>query len=333
MKRFIVISISFLLLAVGGCSPVKIQEKPVKIAIDVWAGYAYAFIAQEKGFFNKNKVNVELIFRRTTDEIKDLYRNSDVSGIFTVFPELVLMESSGTRSKLVYVVDNSEGADVIIAKNEFNSLADLRGKRIAFEGVNTFSHMFVLSVLERAGISESEVKFYNMNDALDLPVLLDENKVDAGHTWDPAKTEASKKGYKILATAKETPGIITEVLAFKSDFVLKNHDKVKAIVKSLLEALDYLKRNPKGSISIMAAKEGMSEEEMENSLSGLHLFTLKENLTALSRSSAVSSYYSVAEKIIDFFLKRGQVYELHDINEFIDPRFVNELSLSGEFNK
>ena len=35
---------------------------PIKIAINEWPGYAHAFVAQEKGIFEKNGVAVELIF-------------------------------------------------------------------------------------------------------------------------------------------------------------------------------------------------------------------------------------------------------------------------------
>jgi len=65
MKRIIIfLTILFLICIATGCADKAEKAKkdsPIRIALNVWPGYAYVFIAQEKGFYKENKVDVELI--------------------------------------------------------------------------------------------------------------------------------------------------------------------------------------------------------------------------------------------------------------------------------
>jgi NitT/TauT family transport system substrate-binding protein len=43
-----------------------------------------------------------------------------------------------------------------IGQSTLNSLSDLKGKKISFEGINSFSHLLVQKLLEKAEIKEGE---------------------------------------------------------------------------------------------------------------------------------------------------------------------------------
>jgi NitT/TauT family transport system substrate-binding protein len=63
IKCLFIIGLSVCILALTGCESKPAQKEPIKISINVWPGYAHAYIAQEKGFFKKNNVEVELILK------------------------------------------------------------------------------------------------------------------------------------------------------------------------------------------------------------------------------------------------------------------------------
>ena len=44
-----------------GKTIVKGKEQPVRIAVSTWPGWCHVFLAEEKGFFKKNNVDVELV--------------------------------------------------------------------------------------------------------------------------------------------------------------------------------------------------------------------------------------------------------------------------------
>jgi len=45
----------------GYCAKVDLIKAPIKISVSTWLGWSHIFLAQEKGFFEKNNVDVELI--------------------------------------------------------------------------------------------------------------------------------------------------------------------------------------------------------------------------------------------------------------------------------
>ena len=158
----LVLILVFGLLA-EGCTPKRAKEKtPIKIAINVYPGCAHAFIAQEKGIFKRHRVDVELILKKDITESTQLYKNGEVDGVFNVFSDIVMMNAQGISSKVVYVADYSDTGDVLIGKPGFRSIADLKGRKVSFEGINTFSHHFVIQLLGKSGLKESDVQFANI---------------------------------------------------------------------------------------------------------------------------------------------------------------------------
>ena len=325
-----VLSLLALILVFGlleaGCTPKKAKEKtPIKIAINSWAGHAHAYIAKEKGYFEKNGARVELVFDKNYTPCRQRYIDGKVDGIFGVYSDAILLSSEGISSRVVYVGDYCVSADVIVGKPEFKDLSGLKGKKVGIESVNTFSHLFVLAALEKSGVKEQEVRF-EIVPAQEILKALEEGRIDAGHTWEPAKTAAIKKGYKVLAEAQYVPGLITDVLVFNARVIKKRPDEIKAIVKSLLEARDFLYAHKEEAIKIMAKNEDMSEAEMQEGVSGVHHPDLKENIRAMQKSDETYSLFGSGKIIADFYLKRGQLSSIPDLDKIIEPRFVEELA-------
>jgi len=312
-------------LLAEGCTPKKAKEKtPLKIAINSWAGYAHAFIAKEKGYFEKNGARVELVFDKKYAPSRQRFINGKVDGIFEVYADAILQSSEGISLRVVYATDYSVSADVIVGKPEFKDLSGLKGKKVGIEGANTFSHLFVLAALEKSGVKEQEVRF-EIVPAQEILKALEEGRIDAGHTWEPAKTAAIKKGYKVLTEAQYVPGLITDVLVFNARVIKEKPGEIKAIVKSLLEARDFLYAHKEEAIKIMAKNEDMSEAEMQEGISGVYHPDLKENLRAMQKSDETSSLFGSGKKIADFYLNRGQLSRLPNLDKIIEPRFVEEL--------
>ena len=328
MKKHLVILIIILLITIlvlSGCVLSTFEDEPVKIAMNVWPGYAYVFIAEEKGFFEKNGVDVELILTEEYSEAQDLYVSGKADGIFEVYADDILHNSERIATKVVYVIDYSESGDVIVGKAEFGSLAGLKGKKIGTEGINTFSHLFILTALKDAGVEEWDI-LLDIVPAHDILAALESGQIDAGHTWEPTKSAALEKGYVILGTAGDTPGIISDVLAFDSQIIKQRPEDIQAIIRSLSEAKDFLDNNRQEALEIMANAEGMSIEEMDEGTNGVHILSLQENIAAMKQSKDMTSLYTSGEAIINFYLHRGQLFHKPDLNDIIEPRFINNIA-------
>jgi len=95
-------------------------------------------------------------------------------------------------------------------------------------------------------------------------------------------------------------------------------------VTSLLEAKDFIYSNREEALEIMSRAEGMSKKEMEEGIKGVHHPDLKENIEAMKKSKDTRSLHGSGEIIIDFYLKKGQLSRIPDINAMIEPGFLSQ---------
>jgi NitT/TauT family transport system substrate-binding protein len=299
-------------------------KEPVRIGINLWAGCAYAFVAVDKGFFKNNGVDVELVLSKEYTEIMNLYENGDVDGFFGVLPDVVIHKSHGNKIKIIYVTDYSDSADAIIADPLYASLEALKGKKIGVENINSFSHLFVLQVFQKAGIPETDLQF-EVVPSQEITEALDDGRIEAGHTWNPEKTEALKKGYKIVATAGDVPGLITDVLAVNDSLIKERPSDVLAMVKSISQAKDFLDTNPEEALKIMVKYEGGTVEEMAASIKEMRLLDLQDNLKSMEPSGEATSLYVVGKIISDYYLNRGQISDIPVFDEIIDSTFIKKV--------
>lgn len=325
MRKILAIGICFALLLTG-CSKAPQEPKPpIKIGINVWPGYAHAFIAEEKGYFKKNGVDVELILKGEYGESLELYKNGGCDGIFTLIPDILMLNSEGIMTKVVCLMDYSTTGDVIIANPKIESLTGLKGKTVSFEGVNSFSHIFVLKSLEKAGLGEADVYFKNV-PAHQVLGELERGAIDAGHTWNPTKHKAMGKGYKAVASAGDISYIIVDVLAFGANIIKERPDDVRAIVKSLFEARDLIYSNKEEAAEIMSHSEGMTKEAMIDGLSGVIQPDLKANFDDIIGARGIEP--RIAQSIraaVDFYITRGQLSKEFSAGDIVEPKFIKEL--------
>ena len=304
--------------------------EPIKLGVKVWAPDFFSYLAQEKGFFEQNKVKVELTLVQDYQQILNNYTNGDFDGMIPVYSDLIYQNSQGIDSRVVYVVDLSNTGDIIIGNlNNFTNnttLADVKGKKVSIEGINSFSHLFVLKALEKVGLGEGDVQMVIV-PAQNVTHELEKGTIVAGHIYQPYTTEAMMKGYKILFAAGTIPGVITDVLVFRSDIIEQRPQDIQAILKSIIEARIYYENNKEESLKIMSKRSGIGEQEIKNGLESVTLPSLKENVINImnSKSNEPISLYSSGKYISEFFLNRGQMGEYPDFSQIVDSDFVNSL--------
>ena len=317
-----------------------ITGEPIKLGLNVWVTNFLPYIAQEKGFFEKNNVNVQLTLVPDYLKMIDGYYSGQYDGIMGVYADVIFQHSQGIDSKVVFAVDYSDTADVIVGKQNGNdtnvnftnnSLAEVQGKKIGVQGINSFSHLFILKALEKAGLNEGDVEFVDV-PAQNVTQALEKGEIIAGHTYEPYTSEALKKGYKVLFTAGSIPGIINTVLAFRSNVVEQRPQDIQAIVNSLVEAENYYASNKADALKIMSLKSGISESDIVAGFDGIRILSLSDNInTAMnSKSNDTASLYVTGNEISNFFVNRGQIGDLPDIAKIIDPVFAEVLFKSDE---
>jgi len=181
------------------------------------------------------------------------------------------------------LLDDSYGGDGILVKKEIQSAADLKGKKVAFE-VGSTSHLLMLTVLKKAGLTDKDVEVVPMS-AGDAGAAFMAGKVDAAVTWEPWLSKGASANGKVLVSTKDLPGIIVDSISFRKEVIEKRPDDVKAFVAAMAEAMDYWKANKDESDQIMAKGLKIDLKEFTSTVPGLK-FLYKEDNKKLFGTSA-----------------------------------------------
>ncbi|QYR21665.1 ABC transporter substrate-binding protein [Paenibacillus sp. sptzw28] len=332
MKRMrqtvIILLLVVMLAALSGCggskeTPAGGSDEPITIALSPWPGWFFWYLVDEKGFFKKHGVNVELKWFPVYSDSLQALSTGKVDANSQTLSDTLAPASKGIGLKAVLVNDNSFGGDAIVSKQEFQSIKDLKGKTVATE-LGTVDHLLLLTALDKNGMKESDINYVNMtvNDA--GPAFIS-GKTDASVLWEPFQTKAVKEGKgKILFSSKDTPGLIPDLLVFRDDVIKNRPDDVQKIVDAWFDALDYFKTHQDEAIQLMAKHAETTPEDFKLGLSSIKLFTADDNLTAFGKRDDYTSLRYTAEKTAAFLKKLDMVGDIKDFDALFDPQFVEK---------
>ncbi|GAB3677513.1 ABC transporter substrate-binding protein [Actinocorallia lasiicapitis] len=315
-----------LLTACGGADDPADGAAPGKITLgfSAWPGWFPWQIAQEKGLFGKNGVDVELkYFDSYTDSLQALASGAIDANSQTLNDTLASV-SGGAKQTIVLVNDNSTGNDQIIARPGIATLADLKGKTVAAEP-GTVDHYLLLLALKKAGLTQADVTFKPLpTDA--AAAAFASGKVDAVGAFAPFTTTALKlKGSKAIATSKDFPGAIPDHLVVDKELVADHPEQVQGLVQTWFETLKWIQANPAEAIAIMAKRADVSEADYKSYDAGTTIFSLADNLKAFGPGTEPTNLAFQAEQIAGFLVEAKLADVKPSLDGLLEPKFVQGL--------
>src|SRR5258708_9801770 len=128
----------------------------IRIAHSTWVGYGPLYIAQEKGFFKKNGVDVDLVVMEDPKERFPTMMADKIQMIASTVDTALLYLKKPDDFQYVVAIDDSNGGDGIVANKDIKTIADLKGKKVAVnEG--SVSQFYLNVLLAKAGLQESDL--------------------------------------------------------------------------------------------------------------------------------------------------------------------------------
>lgn len=299
----------------------KSELTPVKVAYSLWPGSFPLVIAQEKGFFTQQGVKVELAYSQNYLTPLADFSAGKHDGVVIPLGSVISRIEKNSDAQIVLVTDRSAGADAVVVQSNIQSVAELKGKRIGVK-LGDFGELFVLKMLEKSGLTPSDVTLVNI-EAEAILQSLKNGDIQAGQTWEPYVFQAVQSGAKVLFTSKQTPGLITDVVVFRSHVLQDRPDEVRAFLRAWFQAVDYWKNNPEETKTLISNKLNIKPEEV--STEGIELPDLKTNLAALTPGSTTESLYYTAQLYADFYTHTGGLSTAPNIQKLINPSFIQHL--------
>ncbi|HEY4165029.1 MAG TPA: taurine ABC transporter substrate-binding protein [Dongiaceae bacterium] len=240
--------------------------------------------------------------------------------------------SKGIDVKAVYISAGAGEDEALVVRNGsgINSLADLKGKRVAAAPVST-DHFMLLSTLKQEGIKPNEATVL----AIPQPEIVagwQRGDIDAAFVWDPALGALLKSGKEIL-TAKQAAarGAVTFSALVATDDLIKNDAEfVQKFVKIVDRYYRDYETNPgswsadSDNVKSLSKFIGAKQQDVVDRLKVSTYIPAADQASATWLGGGESS--SLAKTLHDTaeFLKEQQKVNqvLDSYAAFIDPRFV-----------
>ena len=311
------------LLSLSACAKEEaVSTEPLEVAVDNWPGFMPAVLADELGYFAEEGVDVKVIYSENARQQRLEFESGAYDGITLSLGSLIAVSSKAPDTRIIFLTDISTTGDAVVAAPGIKSAADLKGKRIVL-GAAGYGEVVVNVMLEEAGLTSNDVIWVAMQDENEALEMLKDGRADAFQTWEPYVGRAVGNGAKIIFTGADVPGLIPDAIGFHEATLRERPEDVTAFTRAWFRAVDYWLANPDDAAQIISSAVSLSPEEV--SLNGLELLTLEENQNFFVPGDDFSSAYYAANVYMEFFVKNGVIDTPLNIEEILDPTFLNQL--------
>lgn len=257
------------------------QADTVKLGLQPWLGYGPLWVAQEKGFFKDHDVDVALTTFNWDQDMTAALASGNLDVIASATNGMVTNFNQGVDQKGFLIMDLSFEADGIIAGNGITSIADLKGKKVAFESGAT-SDLLINYALKENGMTLADIEHVPMG-ASEAGLALIADRVDAAVTYEPyiSTTLAQGGGHTVIYTSAEKPGLIGDMLTASSEWINANPSDVEGLILAWDDAINFIRANPEEGKAMIAKAVGSPMEEFEPAFKGVRLYNIAENVEAM----------------------------------------------------
>lgn len=230
------------LKATEGTPEVEKELKTVSIQIDGAAVpyYAPLYIAQEKGFFAEEGLNVEFYYAAAADIVKNVAAGNVEFG-FPNADAVVAARAQGIPIKVANTAYQAGlGAIIFSSDSGISTPADLQGKKVAVTSLGSSNFFQLQAVMETTGLSVDDVQIEIVGTGAILTALT-EGEVDAIVFSKLRTIELNNAGYAAseIECDKYLPSF-GNVLVTSEDNISKNPEMVKGFSNALSKGIQYI---------------------------------------------------------------------------------------------
>jgi ABC-type nitrate/sulfonate/bicarbonate transport system substrate-binding protein/outer membrane protein OmpA-like peptidoglycan-associated protein len=330
---------------VSAYAPMK--DRTVRLAINVWAGWAPIIYANE-GFTpgkvwkdaNGKPFKVELVLIDDPVAMRDAFAAGNVHlGWSTVdmLPLLVegLQKDSRVMPRVFQQIDWSNGGDGIVVRDNVKTMSELRGKTVVL-AQNSPSHFFALNALVSAGVQPAEVQFKFVGDAFQAAAAFNADKSIAGCvSWSPDIYNLEKvKGNKLIVSTGTANKLIADVWFARADFAKDHGDIVEGLVRGIFDAMVDLKAQEARAKAAgwMAKGYGIPETDALSMLGDAHSTNFAENAEFFLNQNNPTNFERTYDNAYFLYKRVGAVGAKVPFDQLADFSILKKLASVSKYS-
>jgi NitT/TauT family transport system substrate-binding protein len=281
----------------GVATPGAIAATGLTVAYDTYAPYFPVRIAETQGYFRSRNLAVRQVAFGLNGDYDEVQRRAALkSGEFDVLLttlDAVALFPDDDTGKVVAIVDESAGADKIVARPEIARLNDLKGKTIAFSA-GSVAEFYLYASLNLVGLKASDVQLRPV-ESVDAAVALFKNRqVDAVVGWEPTIQGAIDSGGKVLLGSDNYRAIL-DVMVVSTKALREKPAAVQSFIDAWFEATKLTTDDPQAA-GAAVVKSGDSDwtgiarpSDFTDALKLVAQATLGQNAFALRDNTVVGN--------------------------------------------
>jgi len=234
-QRMMMFTLIFILALCGTA-----YSRDYKIVMIAWAGWSPANVADVKGFWKEEGINVSLYNVENLQAVHTLFKSRRVDISFEMMGSIVSLYMDGLPVTIIAETDWSHGGDKIIVKKELD-MNRLKGTPVGvylnMPSVTFFLHRY----LSATGLKLSDLRIIEMETDV-LASHFIEGRFNMIVNYDPEAIRAEREGNgKVVATTATYEGCMPDGMMVLDD-VLKTipHSDLVKIFKGWIKAVKWI---------------------------------------------------------------------------------------------
>ncbi|AMR66284.1 putative urea ABC transporter substrate-binding protein [Aquipseudomonas alcaligenes] len=312
------------------------KKEQFDVCWTIYAGWMPWEYGATQGIVDKwaKKYGIEIKVTQLNDYVESI--NQYTAGQFdgctmTNMDALTIPAAGGVDSTALIVGDFSNGNDGIVLKGEKKTLGDLKGMDVNLVELSV-SHYLLARGLERAGLSEKDLKVINTSDA-DLVAAFATDDVQAVATWNPllAEIEANPGVTKVFDSS-QIPGEIIDLMVVNSDTLKDNPELGKALTGAWYEIMATMSADSdagKAAREHMAKASGTDLAGYEAQLAATKMFYSAKDAVAFVKSPKLPATMT---KVAEFSFSHGLLGEGAKSAEAVGMAFAKGITTGDKGN-
>ncbi|MGN7398088.1 ABC transporter substrate-binding protein [Peribacillus frigoritolerans] len=287
---------------------------------------AAQIIAEKKGYFKEEGVDVTNHLMENGPEMGSMIAGGSAPiSLMSNFLSIT-MKASDVPIKVVAVLDQMAGTQAMVSAPgvKIKSAKDLEGLKIGMPNGAEVNYA-INSMGKELGVDVSKIHFINIGPSDGLAAL-QKGDIDALAAWEPFITKGIQAGGEFLMSGRksnlpEKQGDVNwlsvhSTMMVTEDFLKKNPNTIKAVIRGLKKATDFINSHREEAVKILAPELHLTESE------------LTEIMNRNKYSMEVDDTYwkeSNSEGIMDYFMSVGNIKKKPDVKSYNDFSLLKEV--------
>jgi taurine transport system substrate-binding protein len=169
----------------------------------------------------------------------------------------------------------------LIAKRGIGSVAELKGKRVAYPPGST-AHYALMAALKVNNVAPNQVTLLALTPT-DMVAAWKRGDIDAGYVWGPfSHTMEGDGGKEVLATEQlqKNGYYVWNDYVVRKEFADRYPQIVVKFLQTFEKTIEMYNQDKEGTVKLIAAHLNQNVDAVRDTMAGLHFPLFKEQLSA-----------------------------------------------------